>query len=351
MEVELGLKITHTRDDITSFADLKISKDHSGPLFLSRETESMFLLIAYLQGFKKENVGIKINKEGNQIEITGEKPVQEMVMMGWIMYKKEVELRAFRKVFRIPEAIILDKIKAKFNDQDSVLSIFIPKSENRMRNQSIEEVKESEEVGISLPESPNKLPDAASVMKEVDEEPDRKKPEEIEEERKVRKTVRFAEIEKGEEGFEGKTSSSFEANSETSTEEDGSGKDAKFEGKETVQVNPEMTEPEEPREVEPEMELRKHVIHDEEEKRDEGLPEEGGSEKDEEPERSSEEVKGESLGDEAKGESSDTPKKKGKFCHPMMIAGSGILVTIIVMAVGFIRSRRKRVTVSSDSGH
>jgi hypothetical protein len=50
MELELGLKITHTRDDITSFTGLRVAKDHAGPLFLSRETETMFNLIAYLTG-------------------------------------------------------------------------------------------------------------------------------------------------------------------------------------------------------------------------------------------------------------------------------------------------------------
>ncbi|CAN1234971.1 hypothetical protein LINPERPRIM_LOCUS4362 [Linum perenne] len=359
MEVEVGLKITHTRDDITSFADLRISKDHSGPLFLSRETESMFLLIAYLQGFKKENVGIKINKEGNQIEITGEKPVQEMVMMGWIMYKKEVELRAFRKVFRIPEAIVLDKIKAKFNDDESALTIIIPKSEKGIRNESIEEVKEFEEVGVTVPGEPAKVPDPKPENKMVNEEPDRKKPEEVPTERKAGKTVRFAQIEEGEECFEGGSSSlSYEANPETNNEEEEDedneeesemSMEEKSDGEETVQRNPERSKPEESREVEPENKSRKP--NNEKEKRDDGLPEEESEKKEEEHERRSEEITHRSSGDEAKGESSDKPKKKDKFCCPLMIAGSGILVTIIVMAVGLIRSRRKRASVSSDSRH
>lgn len=51
MELEIGLKITHYRDDITSHAHLQIAKDRSGPLFLSRETDTMFILIAYLKGY------------------------------------------------------------------------------------------------------------------------------------------------------------------------------------------------------------------------------------------------------------------------------------------------------------
>ncbi|KAF2291148.1 hypothetical protein GH714_020362 [Hevea brasiliensis] len=45
MELELGLKITHNRDDITSVTELRIAKDHTGPLFLSRETETKFILM------------------------------------------------------------------------------------------------------------------------------------------------------------------------------------------------------------------------------------------------------------------------------------------------------------------
>lgn len=50
MELELGIKITQTRDDISSTADLRISKDAGGVLFLSRETEAVFVLTGHLRG-------------------------------------------------------------------------------------------------------------------------------------------------------------------------------------------------------------------------------------------------------------------------------------------------------------
>ncbi|CAK7346774.1 unnamed protein product [Dovyalis caffra] len=144
MELELGLKITHTRDDIPSFVDLRIAKDHAGPLFLSRENETMFSLVAYLKGFRKENIDIKINEDGNRITISGKKPVQEMVLIGWIVHKKEVELKAFRKAFQIPDGVILDKIKAKFNDEESTLTIILPKLVKGIRGVEMEEVTEKE---------------------------------------------------------------------------------------------------------------------------------------------------------------------------------------------------------------
>lgn len=50
MELELGLKITQTQDDISSTADFRIAKDGGGIVFLSRETENMFILTAHLRG-------------------------------------------------------------------------------------------------------------------------------------------------------------------------------------------------------------------------------------------------------------------------------------------------------------
>lgn len=49
MEVELGLKLTKSLDEFAS-ADLRIVKGRSGPLFISRETEIMFILTAHLKG-------------------------------------------------------------------------------------------------------------------------------------------------------------------------------------------------------------------------------------------------------------------------------------------------------------
>ncbi|XP_021903523.1 probable serine/threonine-protein kinase kinX [Carica papaya] len=146
MELELGLKITRTRDDLTSSTDFRIAKNPSGVLFWSKETESMFILIIHLRGFRKENIEIEINRDGNQIVISGKKPVQEMVLINWIMRKKEVELRAFRKVFRIPCMVNLDRIKAKFNEEESTMNITMPKKVKGISGLKIEEESNEEEL-------------------------------------------------------------------------------------------------------------------------------------------------------------------------------------------------------------
>ncbi|KAF3974584.1 hypothetical protein CMV_002089 [Castanea mollissima] len=144
MELELGLKITQTRGDLTSTTDFRIAKDRAGPVFLSRENDTMFILTAHLKGFKREKIDIKINEDGTRIVVSGEKPVQEMVMIGWVVYKKRVEVRGFRKVFKIPEGVVLDQIKAKFNEEESSLTIVMPKLKKGTHGVGIEEVQEEE---------------------------------------------------------------------------------------------------------------------------------------------------------------------------------------------------------------
>ncbi|RDY14476.1 hypothetical protein CR513_00465, partial [Mucuna pruriens] len=49
MDLELGLKITKTRDDIASISEYRLAKDKAGPVFQTRETNTMFILIAHLK--------------------------------------------------------------------------------------------------------------------------------------------------------------------------------------------------------------------------------------------------------------------------------------------------------------
>lgn len=73
--------------------------------------------------------------------------MQETVMVGWKLYKKETETKGFKKVFRIPQGVILDKIKATFNDDESTLSITMPKKAKGIRGgTAIEEVKDRPEL-------------------------------------------------------------------------------------------------------------------------------------------------------------------------------------------------------------
>lgn len=50
MELELGLKITRTKDNVSSSTDFRVARDSFGQLSLSRETDSVFILTLHLKG-------------------------------------------------------------------------------------------------------------------------------------------------------------------------------------------------------------------------------------------------------------------------------------------------------------
>ncbi|KAL5080752.1 hypothetical protein RYX36_009173, partial [Vicia faba] len=77
--------------------------------------------------YKRNNIDIKISKDGSKISINGKKPIQEMVMMGWVMQRKVVDVKGFNKVFKIPHGVNLDKIKANYNEEEWVMNIVMPK--------------------------------------------------------------------------------------------------------------------------------------------------------------------------------------------------------------------------------
>ncbi|PIA41143.1 hypothetical protein AQUCO_02300146v1 [Aquilegia coerulea] len=196
MELEVGIKIIKTKENLTS-TDIRIAKDRAGPVFFSRETENMFVLTVHLKGFKRERIKIDISEDKTRISLSGEKPVQEMVMKRWIMTKKEVEIKGFRKVFKIPEGVIVDKIKAKYNEKDAILAIFMPKLTAGIRGIGIEEVKEqgneaesSETIIAAAPPVP-----AAEVSEAL--QPELKQPDITEDREEVEETkLKSPEIER-----------------------------------------------------------------------------------------------------------------------------------------------------------
>ncbi|KAL1189997.1 hypothetical protein V5N11_033306 [Cardamine amara subsp. amara] len=185
MELELGLKITRTRDDVSSSTDFRVSRDSIGQLSLSRETDSVFILILHLKGFKKEGIDIEINKEGNQIKISGRKKVEEMVLLKWVEWKKETEIKDFKKVFRIPDIVNLDKIKARFNEEDGTLTVTLPKKVKGISGLKIEEEEEEEEEKTE-PEEEIQEETNPEEEEELEEEPQREEEEEVVQEEETR---------------------------------------------------------------------------------------------------------------------------------------------------------------------
>ena len=87
-------------------------------------------------GYRKEHVDIDISEDRTRISIGLQKQAQEDVKSGRSMKKK--------KVFRIPDGVDLSRIKAKFNELESILRIEMPKLEKGVVGVRVEEVKEEE---------------------------------------------------------------------------------------------------------------------------------------------------------------------------------------------------------------
>ncbi|CAN6938753.1 unnamed protein product [Brassica oleracea] len=185
MELELGLKITRARDnDVSSSTDFKVSRDSLGQLWHSRETDSVFILTLRLKGFKKDGIDTEINKEGDMITIRGRKQVEEMVLVKWVKWRKESEIKEFKKVFRIPDIVNLDKIKARFDEEDGTLTVTFPKKVKGITGLKIEEVEEAEKTEPETEKTEEKTEPEEEIKeeKEPDEEAEEPKMEEEEEE-------------------------------------------------------------------------------------------------------------------------------------------------------------------------
>ncbi|KAL8199979.1 hypothetical protein R6Q57_013547 [Mikania cordata] len=105
--------------------DLSISKNVA---FNTDQTDSMFILTFNIQkgGYRRKDINIEINEDGSRITISGENPNS-----------------SFHKTFIIPEGVVLDKIKARFDQQQSRLTIRMPKLVKGMMNGiGIQEFKE-----------------------------------------------------------------------------------------------------------------------------------------------------------------------------------------------------------------
>ncbi|KAF4375579.1 hypothetical protein G4B88_022226 [Cannabis sativa] len=325
MELELGLKITKSTDDITSTTtNLRIAKDSSGPVFISRETDTKFILTAHL-------------KEGTEISISGERPVRELVMSGWMMQKKEVELKGFIKVFRIPDGVILDRIKAKFNNQESVLTIVIPKSSKGIRGVGIEEVKEEEVVNKDetdhatiSEEQTHKIMPRTEELK-VDEPKsdesngvDEKKVEEkiegahdvFDEMSKRNETRIEPEIITNEETFQ-----EIKPTQPLPSEEEAKRKELPGIKEETCEEGLEPV----------------HVIEENKDEDKECSSSCGGDDE------SAMVEKQEAIEEKGKDKASGGSSRRIKLCVPCVIAGSTIIVSIVVFAVHWIRTKKREV--------
>ncbi|XP_071694285.1 uncharacterized protein [Rutidosis leptorrhynchoides] len=144
MALKFDPKLMKVADEFADF-DLLKPKSQPGPEFQSQETESNYIITVYLEGYRRTNINVERTEDGSRIIIKGGKPFQDMLNVAGKVVKKHVEMRGFQKSFRVPQGVVLNKIHARFDENDSKLVIRMPKATKGLIGAKIEEL-ETEEI-------------------------------------------------------------------------------------------------------------------------------------------------------------------------------------------------------------
>ncbi|RAL40686.1 unnamed protein product [Cuscuta campestris] len=165
MDLEFGMKVTiKNASYVSSYLNLQLSKNVKGHFFQSAETHNMLILTVHLKGYETKHIQIGINEDGTIMEMRCEKPVEVIVMVGGRLETKGTETWKLKKRFRIPEGVSLDDIEAMFAEDESLLTVSMPKRVEGIVGTLIEEIKEPYEI----PESPLKEAEIVELRKETD---------------------------------------------------------------------------------------------------------------------------------------------------------------------------------------
>lgn len=273
-------------------------------------------------------------------------------MVGWKVYKKDTETKEFKKAFKIPATVKLDNIKAKYNDDESTITISMPKKVKGIQGISVEEVKEvaelakegsgnlqiwDEKVAKNETSDQGKFEITKSGQQEESGE------NEVTQEempKKETKSVMGSEAggdrlqdEAHENGFHEKILTE-ETNSSTSPSEQSKVPCVETDMPKQELVN-ENTEDDTRERIEPELDLGTMHVKNEALNENEEI-------KDKESERHTqeEEVQEAEAGRGEEGEPKQR-SKRCKMCTPIVAAGSVILMSFVVFVMHIIRSKNQ----------
>ncbi|XP_071713748.1 uncharacterized protein [Rutidosis leptorrhynchoides] len=101
------------------------------PVFTIQQTDSSFILTSHLKGYGRRDINIEINEDGSRIRVSGE--------------QVETMRPRFSKIFTIPEGVVLAKVKAKFDQDKSNITIRMPKSVKGITKFGVRELKDNTE--------------------------------------------------------------------------------------------------------------------------------------------------------------------------------------------------------------
>ncbi|KAK9075959.1 hypothetical protein SSX86_004289 [Deinandra increscens subsp. villosa] len=150
MDFKLDLKLENE-------LDLSISKNEPVVVFTTHQTDSMFILTFDLKkgGYGRNDIKIEINEDGSRMTVIGENP--------------NINRRGFYKIFTIPQGVKLDKVKARFDQDQSRLAIRMPKLVKGIAGIGIQEVKDPDPVpGTSKENVDDEIKDSEQVEDNAD---------------------------------------------------------------------------------------------------------------------------------------------------------------------------------------
>ena len=289
-----------------------------------------------------------------------------MMTVGWIAHKREVEVRRFRKVFRIPDGVVLDGINASFNEEESVLKILMPKSVKGISGVKMEEVKEegidgrsyerTRVVADEVPETENpretlkeeinnvtatdevegRLSQAAGTEEEPTQLNEGEVPSSQETPAKARKDSDSEAKSRAAEEKSKECEQSPEATESTKVEQDQVTEGAQVEEYNAHEENGGVET--HPSQQQPNAEIQE-AAQDQTESLKSDHPEEVEGMGNEIPAETDRVDPPEEKVDDRQG--SLAPSKKSKLCSPCFFAGSAIVVSIMVLVICLNRPKRR----------
>ncbi|KAK1300092.1 22.0 kDa heat shock protein [Acorus calamus] len=98
--------------------------------FFSTETDdSFYLVLSNLSGFKTDELDIKISDDGKTITVRGGRVFDDVVAAaGDLTVRREMRIGRFKKEFRIPDGVDLDRIDADLDEDHGILYVYLPKA-------------------------------------------------------------------------------------------------------------------------------------------------------------------------------------------------------------------------------
>ncbi|RVX13189.1 hypothetical protein CK203_018027 [Vitis vinifera] len=314
-------------------------------VFSSTETDTHFILTSNLEGYEVQKIGTLIKEDTIQIAAGGEKAVRRWMKVS-VVVEPVTGVKKLRKHFWIPDGVVSNKIKTKFNEEESVLSILMPKSVRGVSGVGVEEVKEEEigrwgnrrtgPVADKVPETENPRKNEQEMEQGKKDVPQHES-EEVKEASGV--TIKHPEEEPAHQLNKRELTSTQETPAKEDADLETKGRAAEEceqgpEAAESTKVEADqVTQRAQFEEYNAQAQLKPEQEYDQTEYLKLDHPEE--------VQRMGNEVQAEidrvippaENVDNSKG--SWAPPKKSKQCGPCMFAGSAILVSILVLAIHF----------------